>query len=130
MTKDIVKMDGTVETVTEWFLMPSIKECLVEYEKQDIGLIKDIAQHGCSGGVSGIIYYSETSAFHDQHQEEIWQMLGDQADDNGLKNGEFLQHVSSDPGSLTNLKNDLVWWAVEVRAQELLEQPPAAGSEA
>jgi len=110
--------------------MPSIKECLVEYEKQDIGLIKDIAQHGCSGGVSGIIYYSETSAFHDQHQEEIWQMLGDQADDNGLKNGEFLQHVSSDPGSLTNLKNDLVWWAVEVRAQELLEQPPAAGSEA
>jgi len=118
MTKDI----------QEWYLMPSITECLAEYEKQDIGLISDIAQHGCSGGVSGLTYYRETSAFHDQHQEEIWQMIGDQADDNGLKNGEFLQHVTSDPGSLTNFKNDLVWWAVEVRAQELLEKKPAAGA--
>ena len=118
MTKDI----------QEWYLMPSITECLAEYEKQDIGLIKDIAQHGCSGGVSGLTYYVETSAFHDQHQEEIWQLIGDQADDNGLKNGEFLQHVTSDPGSLTNFKNDLVWWAVQVRAQELLEAVPAAGA--
>ena len=114
--------------IQEWFLMPSITECLAEYEKQDIGLIKDIAKHGCSGGVSGITYYSETSAFHDQHAEEIWQMIGDQADDNGLKNGEFLQHVTSDPTSLTTFKNDLVWWAVEVRAQELLEAAPAAGA--
>ena len=106
--------------------MPSIKECLVEYEKQDIGLIADIAKHGCSGGVAGITYYSETTAFHDHHQEEIWQLVRDQAEDNGLKNGEFLQHVTNDPGSLTQLINDLVWWAVEVRAQELLEQPPAA----
>ena len=54
------------------------------------------------GGVSGIIYYDETTAFHDQHEEEIWQLVGDQADENnGLKNGEFLQHVTSDPGSLT-----------------------------
>jgi len=32
-----------------------------------------------------------------------------------------LQHISKDPGSLTQLINDLVWWAVEVRAQELQE---------
>jgi hypothetical protein len=89
-------------------------------------LIKDIAAHGCSGGVSGLTYYAETTAFHDQHQEELWQLVRDQAEDNGLKNGEFLQHVTNDPGSLTQLINDLVWWAVEVRAQELLEQPPAA----
>jgi hypothetical protein len=118
MTKDI----------QEWFTRPRIKECLVEYEKQDIGLISDIAKHGCSGGVSGLIYYSETSAFHDQHQEEIWQMIGDQADDAGLKNGEYLQHVSNDPGSLRQLTNDLVWWAVEVRAQELMDESPAAGA--
>ena len=114
--------------IQEWYKMPSIKECLAEYEKQELGLISDIAKHGCSGGVAGIIYYDETTAFHDQHEEEIWQMIGDQADDNGLKNGEFLQHVTSDPGSLKNVKNDLVWWAVEVRAQELLEESPAAGA--
>ena len=62
------------DELKEWFLMPSIKECLAEYEKQDIGLIADIAKHGCSGGVAGITYYSETIAFHDHHQEEIWQL--------------------------------------------------------
>tara|TARA_R110000782_G_scaffold261360_1_gene352962 strand:- start:250 stop:612 length:363 start_codon:yes stop_codon:yes gene_type:complete len=115
------------DELQEWYRMPSIKECLVEYEKQELGLIKDIAVHGCSGGVSGLTYYAETTAFHELHQEEIWQLVGDHADDNGLKNGEFLQHVTSDPGSLTQLTNDLVWYAVEVRAQELMEAAPAAG---
>ena len=99
--------------------MPSIKECLVEYEKQDIGLINDIAKHGCSGGVAGITYYTETTSFHDHHQEEIWQLVRDHSDEAGLKNGEFLQHISQDPTSLTGLVNDLVWWAVKVRAEEL-----------
>ena len=57
--------------IQEWFLMPSIKECLVEYEKQELGLISDIAKHGCSGGVAGIIYYDETTAFHNQHEESL-----------------------------------------------------------
>ena len=111
-----------------WFLMPSIKECLAEYEKQDIGLIADIAKHGCSGGVSGLTYYAETTAFHDHHQEEIWQLVQDHADDAGLKNGNMLTHISEDPSSLRHLINDLVWWAVEVRAQEMQELTPAAGA--
>ena len=114
------------DELQEWYRLPSIKECLVEYQKQELGLIADIAKHGCSGGVAGIIYYDETIAFHQQHEEEIWQLVQEHAGAAGLKNGEFLQHVTSDPGSLTQLTNDLVWWAVEVRAQELLEQPPAA----
>jgi hypothetical protein len=32
------------------------------------------------------------------------------------------------PTSLTQLINDLVWWAVEVQAQELQELAPAAGA--
>jgi len=122
--------DPEAVELKEWYLMPSIKECLAEYEKQDIGLIADIAKHGCAGGVSGITYYAETTAFHDNHQEEIWQLVQDHADDSGLKNGEFLQHISQDPSSLTGFVNDLVWWAVKVRAQELHELVPAAGAEA
>ena len=118
------------DELKEWFLMPSITECLVEYEKQDIGLISDIAKHGCTGGVAGITYYAETIAFHDHHQEEIWQMIQDHADAaGGLRNGEFLQHISEDPTSLTTLANDLVWWAVKVRAQELHAEAPAAGAD-
>ena len=116
--------DPEAVELKEWYLMPSINECLAEYEKQDIGLIADIAKHGCSGGVAGITYYSETIAFHDHHQEEIWQLVQDHADAAGLKNGEFLQHISQDPTSLTGLVNDLVWWAVKVRAQELHELVP------
>ena len=108
--------------------MPSIKECLAEYQKQDIGLIADIAKHGCTGGVSGLTYYSETTAFHDQHEEEIWQLVHDHADGAALKSGEYLQHISENPTSLTGLVNDLVWWAVKVRAQELHELVPAAGA--
>ena len=109
MTKDI----------QEWFLMPSIKECLAEYEKQELGLISDIAKHGCAGGVSGLIYYSETSSFYDQHEGEIWQVLKDTADAAGIKNGLQLYNICKDPSSLELLKNDLVWFAVEVLAQEL-----------
>ena len=116
------------DELQEWYKMPSINECLVEYEKQDIGLIADIANHGCAGGVSGLTYYAETTAFHDHHQEEIWQLVQDQADAAGLKKGEYLQHISPDPGSLTQLTNDLVWFAVEVRAQELHAESPAAGA--
>ena len=118
------------DELKEWFLMPSITECLAEYEKQELGLISDIAKHGCLGGVAGITYYSETIAFHDHHQEEIWQLVHDQADGAGLKSGEFLQHISKDPCSLKHLLNDLVWWAVKVRAQELHAEAPAAGAEA
>ena len=100
------------DELQEWYLMPSIKECLVEYEKQDLGLISDIAKHGCAGGVAGITYYAETTAFHDHHQEEIWQLVQDQADE----------------ASLTQLVNDLVWWAVEVRAQELQQDGSEAGA--
>ncbi len=120
--------DPEAVELKEWYLMPSINECLVEYEKQDIGLIADIANHGCAGGVSGLTYYAETTAFHDLHQEEIWRLVQDQADAAGLKKGEYLQHISPDPGSLTQLTNDLVWFAVEVRAQELHAEAPAAGA--
>ena len=106
-------------TIKEWFLMPSIKECLAEYEKQELGLIADIAKHGCAGGVPGLTYYDETSSFYDQHEDEIWQVLTDTADAAGIKNGLQLFNICKDPSSLRVLKNDLVWFAVEVCAQEL-----------
>jgi hypothetical protein len=106
---------------TSWVERKTITECLRAYEEQELGLISDIAKHGCQGGVTGIIYYTETAAFHARHENEIWDMIAEHADQHGLKKGEFLQHLSKDPGSLAQLVNDLVWWAVEVRAQELQE---------
>ena len=106
-----------------------IQEWLLAKEKEEGAgstLIKDIAQHGCQGGVPGIIYYNETVAFYAAHEEEIFEQLEDYVEQEGLKLGEKLQQVARDAGSLRQLKNNLVWWAVEVRAQQLLDQREAA----
>tara|TARA_R100001594_G_scaffold13866_1_gene29502 strand:- start:1092 stop:1418 length:327 start_codon:yes stop_codon:yes gene_type:complete len=106
-----------------------IQEWLLAKEKEEGAgstLIKDIANHGCQGGVPGIIYYNETVAFYTEHEEEIFEQLEDYAEQEGLKLGEKVQQVARDAGSLRQLKNNLVWWAVEVRAQQLLDQREAA----
>ena len=110
------------EEKKEWTQQQDLKACVLDYEKQELGLISDIAKHGCEGGVTGIIYYRETEAFHDQHEDELWDLIDKHADEHGLKRGEMLSHIAPDPGSLAQLKNSIVWWAVEVTAQELLAE--------
>ena len=97
----------------------TIKEWLTEGEKEERFLISDIAKHGCAGGIGGLIYYNETSSFYEDHEDEIWQVLTDRADAAGIKNGLQLYNICKDPSSLRVLKNDLVWFAVEVCAKEL-----------
>ena len=108
----------------------NIKEWLSKEEKEEVFLIKDISKHGCSGGVSGIIYYNETERFHDEHEKEIWDLLYEYAEEEGLKLidkiAQIFKQVKTDAGSLTQLKNQLVWWAVEVRAHEICEEREAA----
>ena len=38
----------------------TIEQWLLQGEKDERFTIEDIAQHGCEGGVGGLIYYSET----------------------------------------------------------------------
>ena len=104
----------------------NIKEWLLTQEQQDIFIIKDISKHGCSGGFGGLIYYKETVRFHDEHEEEIWALLHEYAQQEGVKIGDKIAQVSNDAGSLTQLKNALVWWAVEVRAHEVCNEREAA----
>ena len=76
----------------------------------DIEEIKDVADHGCEGGVSGFIYYSETRKFFDEYQEEIEQELEELYGDDYLKqilNTSSIQDV-------TQLKNYMVWSVVSM----------------
>ena len=104
----------------------SIRDWLLQEEKEEVFLVSDISNHGCSGGVCGIIYYNETVRFHDEHEKEIWDLLYEYAEEEGLKLVDKVAQVSKDVGSLTQLKNALVWWAVEVRAHEICEEREAA----
>jgi hypothetical protein len=42
------------------------------------------------------------------------------------KIAQIFKQVETDAGSLTQLKNQLVWWAVEVRAHEICNEREAA----
>jgi hypothetical protein len=102
-------------------MMTTINSWLLQGQKEESFLISDIAKHGCAGGIGGLVYYRETSAFYDDHEAEIWAMVSDAADAAGILNGLMLYNICKNPDSLEILKNDLVWWAVEVAAQDLLE---------
>ena len=105
-----------------------IREWLRNGEKENIFLIKDIATHGCSGGVGGLIYYWETTQFHAAHEQEIWDLLYQYAQDSGEQLMDYIAAIPimKDVGSHAQFLNALVWWAVEVRAQELAAEKDAA----
>ena len=103
-----------------------IKQWLHKGEEDEVFLISDIAEHGCSGAVNGIIYYWETTKFHAEHEKEIWDLLYEYAQQNGEQLMEKVAQVCKGSGSHAQFLNALVWWAVEVRAQELVAQKDAA----
>jgi hypothetical protein len=79
----------------------------------DADELKDVATYGCQGGVSGFIYYSETSKFFDEYEDEIYDYLNDC--------GFSMKHFAEDGSTIATLKNDMVWCVVEMwcQAQEL-----------
>lgn len=100
----------------------TIKQYLLDnYELTEIN---DITNQGCSGGISGFIYYNETCAFHDEYEEQIWNMLDDNAQSEGITIMELIAELNGqkDVGSMTQLKNLLCWYAVERTAHEIVNE--------
>ena len=71
----------------------------------DADEIKDVAMYGCSGGVSGFIYYSENEKFFDEYEDEIYDYLNDCE----MSMKDFVHSGST----ISSLKNDMVWAVVE-----------------
>ena len=72
----------------------------------DLDEIKDVANYGCAGGVSGFIYYHETSEFFDEHEDEIYDVLNDA--------GYSMKNFVDTGSTITSLKNEMVWCVVEM----------------
>ena len=100
----------------------TIKEYLLE--NLETQTIIDIVHNGISGGINGFIYYSETCAFHDEHENEIWNMLDEDASSYGLNIPQLIADFngSHDVGSMDQLKNLLCWYAVERTANEIYNE--------
>jgi hypothetical protein len=103
--------------------MGKIKDWLLQEEKDESFLISDIAKHGCSGGVPGLTYYNETTAFYNDHEADVWKQVRHAADAAG-ESVFFL--LDKDIRGPTAFKNSMVWLAVEICAQELMAAREAA----
>jgi hypothetical protein len=77
----------------------------------DADEIKDVATYGCAGGVSGFIYYSETSKFFDEYEYEIYDYL------NVLFAGDPMKNFVDTGSTIATLKNEMVWCVVEMWCQ-------------
>jgi len=75
----------------------------------DLDEVKDVANYGCEGGVSGFIYYNETLDFFSKHQEDIEDTLQVLIGDN------YIEVLSRGKGVITmsQLINKMVWVIVE-----------------
>ena len=102
--------------------MGTIKEWLKKGEQDELFLISDIAKHGCSGGVPGLTYYVDTTAFYNDHEADVWKQVRHAADAAG-ESIFFL--LNKDIRGSTTFKNSMVWLAVEICAQELAQQEAA-----
>jgi hypothetical protein len=99
------------------------KYVLSNFSKDEI---KDINNNGMACGFGGLIYYKDTCAFHDEYEDEIWQLLWDEHKELGVPH--VLSLVASfngakNVGSMEQFKNLLCWYAVEHVCRYLLDNP-------
>ena len=81
----------------------------------DHNTLADIANHGCSGGVGGLIYYNELIALYKEHMDGIHEVVGEYMDQTGEK---FPEYVAKELGHAGGFASAIVWFAVEWIAYE------------
>lgn len=91
-----------------------------------INYLKDVCQYGgVSGIMSGLIYYTDTIAFYDMHQEEIENLVYELQNQEGYTNRfEFLASLNGaeNVSNLDQEKNLLAWLSYEETARIILEE--------
>ena len=105
--------------------MTNIKKWVLETQTKDD--IRAIAEYGCvNGACNDLIYYSDTVDFYDNHKEEIWDIIYDQAEKFDMN---VLSFVNSEDGfvdSDTTFKNRMAWLAVEITCDQIMRSEEVA----
>jgi hypothetical protein len=80
--------------------------------------IRDVANHGCIGGVSGFIYSSELFEFFNEHESDIEDILNEL----DMMYTDLLPNLSEDDSySFQQLREAAVWFVVEYYCQSIVE---------
>lgn len=77
--------------------------------------LADIANHGCSGGVGGMIYYNQTEGIYKKYTQELHDILAEYKDNVG----NYPDYVIDELGHFSSFANAVVWLCSEMVAQEL-----------
>lgn len=75
----------------------------------------DIANHGCTGGVSGMIYYTETEKIYKQFAHELHEIIAEYKD----QTGEFPSYIVNDLDNYPLFMNSMVWLGAEWVAHDI-----------
>ena len=76
-----------------------------------------IARHGCTGGVSGMIYLGQTSDLYAKFALSIHDAVREYKD----ATGEFPQFILQDFDNFESFSNSMVWFASEWFAHEITQ---------
>lgn len=69
-------------------------------DRIDIDNVENINKYGINGGYPGFTYYADTTEFAYQHQDEILQLLTEDANDMGEEVTEMIKHFGAYKGKM------------------------------
>ena len=94
--------------------MNEFKQYLLD--NYDHNTLADIANHGCAGGVSGMIYYTETESLYSKFAHAIHEAINEYMDATGE---QPLHVVTDDLNDYHSFANSMVWFATEWFAHQI-----------
>jgi len=91
-----------------------------EYLKENYGHneLADIANHGCSGGISGMIYYSDCIRLYTKFADDIHEIMGQYCDETGEK---YPEYVAKELQHFGGFACAALWFAAEWVAHEITQ---------
>ena len=82
----------------------------------DCDEIRDVATHGCEGGVSGFIFYKDTRDFFEKYEDDIEDVCYD------ILGIDYLATLSKGETCILGLINAMVWFTVQAYCQAVVTE--------
>ena len=79
--------------------------------------LADMANHGCAGGVGGMIYYTDTEKLYRKFAHELHDILYEYKD----TVGNFPDFVIDELGHFPSFANSVIWLCAEWVANEMTQ---------